>query len=85
MNAVVEHLPGHAGGAEDAVLRVVGLVISVHVAGMYLFSPLVGVLGNDATAMAVVILGAALAATAVLLVVVRPWQLGPVDVEPADH
>ncbi|WP_309229820.1 MFS transporter [Blastococcus sp. TML/M2B] len=30
---------GHAGGAEDAVLRVVGLVISVHVAGMYLFSP----------------------------------------------
>ena len=35
---------GHGGGSEDAVLRLVGLVISIHVAGMYLFSPLVGML-----------------------------------------
>ena len=37
---------GHAGGPEGATLRVIGLVISVHVAGMYLFSPLVGVLAD---------------------------------------
>jgi MFS family permease len=51
---------GHAGGAEDAVLRVVGLVISVHVAGMYLFSPLVGVLADRVGAPAVVALGGGL-------------------------
>ncbi len=48
---------GHAGGAEDAVLRVVGLVISVHVAGMYLFSPLVGMLVDRIGAPSVVALG----------------------------
>jgi MFS family permease len=37
---------GHAGGAEGTTLRLIGLVISVHVAGMYLFSPLVGVLAD---------------------------------------
>jgi MFS family permease len=37
---------GHAGGTEAMVLRLVGLVISVHVAGMYLFSPLVGWLAD---------------------------------------
>ncbi|MGY2067405.1 MFS transporter [Blastococcus sp. SYSU DS0619] len=51
---------GHAGGAEDTVLRLVGLVISVHVAGMYLFSPLVGVLADKAGAPAVVALGSVL-------------------------
>ncbi len=51
---------GHAGGAEEAVLRVVGLVISVHVAGMYLFSPLVGMLADRVGAPAVVALGGAL-------------------------
>lgn len=58
---------GHAGGSEDAVLRVVGLVISVHVAGMYLFSPLVGALGDRVGAPTVVALGGVLllAATAV--------------------
>ncbi|MBN1096404.1 MFS transporter [Blastococcus sp. TML/C7B] len=58
---------GHAGGAEDAVLRVVGLVISVHVAGMYLFSPLAGALADRIGAPAVVALGGLLllAATAV--------------------
>jgi MFS family permease len=39
---------GHAGGSEGATLRVIGLVISVHVAGMYLFSPLVGMLADRA-------------------------------------
>ena len=39
---------GHAGGSEGTTLRVIGLVISVHVAGMYLFSPLVGLLADRA-------------------------------------
>ncbi|MGY1916015.1 MFS transporter [Blastococcus sp. SYSU DS0973] len=51
---------GHAGGAEGTVLRLVGLVISVHVAGMYLLSPLVGVLADRAGAPAVVALGGGL-------------------------
>ena len=51
---------GHAGGGEDAVLRVIGLVISVHVAGMYLFSPLVGVLADRVGAPPVVALGGVL-------------------------
>lgn len=51
---------GHAGGGEDAVLRVVGLVISVHVAGMYLFSPLVGALADRVGAPTVVALGGVL-------------------------
>ncbi|RBY76156.1 MFS transporter [Blastococcus sp. TF02-09] len=51
---------GHAGGGEDAVLRVVGLVISVHVAGMYLFSPLVGALADRVGAPSVVALGGVL-------------------------
>ena len=37
---------GHAGGDAGTTLRIIGLVISVHVAGMYLFSPLVGVLAD---------------------------------------
>jgi len=36
---------GHAS-ADGTTLRVIGLVISVHVAGMYLFSPLVGWLAD---------------------------------------
>ncbi|WP_254920868.1 MFS transporter [Blastococcus mobilis] len=39
---------GHAGGSAGSTLRVIGLVISVHVAGMYLFSPLVGILADRA-------------------------------------
>jgi MFS family permease len=57
---------GHAGGPEGATLQVIGLVISVHVAGMYLFSPLVGVLADRAGRRATVAIGAVLllAATA---------------------
>ncbi|MGY2003952.1 MFS transporter [Blastococcus sp. SYSU DS1024] len=51
---------GHAGGPEGTVLRLVGLVISVHVAGMYLFSPLVGMLADRVGAPTVVALGAVL-------------------------
>ncbi|MGY1847839.1 MFS transporter [Blastococcus sp. SYSU DS1021] len=51
---------GHAGGPEGTVLRLVGLVISVHVAGMYLFSPLVGMLADRVGAPTVVALGALL-------------------------
>jgi MFS family permease len=51
---------GHAGGAEGTTLRVIGLVISVHVAGMYLFSPLVGVLADRAGRRATVAIGGAL-------------------------
>lgn len=37
---------GHAGADDGATLRLIGVVISVHVAGMYLFSPLVGLLAD---------------------------------------
>ncbi|MGY1738790.1 MFS transporter [Geodermatophilus sp. SYSU D00684] len=52
---------GHAGGHDDATtLRLVGVVISVHVAGMYLFSPLVGWLADRVGRRATVALGGAL-------------------------
>ena len=44
-------------------------------------SPVVGLLGNDAVAMATVIAGGLVVALLVLVVVVRPWQLE--DLEPA--
>ncbi len=44
-------------------------------------SPVVGLLGNDAVAMATVIAGGLVVALFVLVVVVRPWQLE--DLEPA--
>jgi MFS family permease len=48
---------GHAGGPEGTTLRLIGLVISVHVAGMYLFSPLVGMLADRAGRRTTVALG----------------------------
>ena len=51
---------GHAHGPEGTTLRLIGLVISVHVAGMYLFSPLVGWLADRVGGRAVVALGAGL-------------------------
>src|ERR687890_485252 len=41
MVGVMVMTPVHMGHAGGTTLRVIGLVISVHVAGMYLFSPLV--------------------------------------------
>jgi MFS family permease len=58
---------GHAGGPEGTVLRVIGLVISVHVAGMYLFSPLVGILADRAGRRATVAVGGALLLAATTL------------------
>src|SRR3954449_2219261 len=58
---------GHAGGPEGTTLRLIGLVISVHVAGMYLFSPLVGMLADRAGRTATVAVGGALLLTAAAL------------------
>jgi MFS family permease len=57
---------GHAGGAPGTTLRIIGLVISVHVAGMYLFSPFIGRLADRAGRRATVAAGGVLllAATA---------------------
>jgi MFS family permease len=51
---------GHAGGSAGTTLRIIGLVISVHVAGMYLFSPLVGLLADRVGRAATVALGGGL-------------------------
>jgi MFS family permease len=71
---------GHAGGDEGTTLRVIGLVISVHVAGMYLFSPLVGMLADRVGRTTTVVLGGALLlAAAALAGTAGPdaaWQLG---------
>jgi MFS family permease len=58
---------GHAGGSAGTTLRVIGLVISVHVAGMYLFSPLVGVLADRVGRRATVAVGGVLLLTAAAL------------------
>jgi MFS family permease len=58
---------GHAGGPAGTTLRVIGVVISVHVAGMYLFSPLVGLLADRAGRAATVALGGALLLAAAAL------------------
>ena len=63
---------GHAGGSEGATLRVIGLVISVHVAGMYLFSPLVGLLADRAGRTATVVLGGVLLLAAAALAGTAP-------------
>ncbi|MGY1822831.1 MFS transporter [Geodermatophilus sp. SYSU D00079] len=58
---------GHAGGPEGATLRVIGVVISVHVAGMYLFSPVVGMLADRAGRRTTVALAAGLLLAAAAL------------------
>lgn len=60
---------GEAAGAAAALLGAVQFGIGAIV------SPLVGVLGNDAVAMGIAILGALTLAVVVLVAVVRPWQL----------
>jgi MFS family permease len=52
---------------EGATLRIVGLVISVHVAGMYALSPLVGWLADRFGRVQVVLLGQAILVIAVLI------------------
>ncbi len=68
---------GEAAGAAAALLGAVQFGIGAIV------SPLVGVLGNDAVAMGISILGALVLATVVLVVVVRPWQLPDPEGAPA--
>ena len=53
---VMTPLHMHHGGAE---LEVIGLVISIHVLGMYFFSPLVGLLADRVGRPAVLVTGAA--------------------------
>jgi DHA1 family bicyclomycin/chloramphenicol resistance-like MFS transporter len=65
---------GEAAGAAAALLGAVQFGIGAVV------SPLVGLLGNDARSMGLVVLAALLLGTTVLVLVVRPWQL----VEAAD-
>jgi DHA1 family bicyclomycin/chloramphenicol resistance-like MFS transporter len=48
-----------------------------------LVSPLVGVLGNDAAAMATIVAGGLVLSLLVLVAVVRPWRLG--DFEPVNE
>ncbi len=71
---------GHHGTAEGTTLRIIGLVISVHVAGMYLFSPLVGMLADRAGRAATVGLGGGLLLVAAAVAGTAPpgaaWQLG---------
>lgn len=62
---------GHAA-ADGTTLRVIGLVISVHVAGMYLFSPVVGWLADRAGRAATVGLGGLLLLLAALVAGTAP-------------
>ena len=58
---------GHAEGSDGTTLRLIGLVISVHVAGMYLFSPVVGWVADRAGRARTVALGGALLLVAALV------------------
>ena len=67
---------GDSAGTAAALLGAVQFGVGAAV------SPLVGLLGNDAVAMGTVIVASLVLAIAVLVVVVRPWQLP--DVDPQD-
>jgi MFS family permease len=68
--------PVHMGagheGAGGTTLRVIGLVISVHVAGMYLFSPVVGWLADRAGRSTTVALGGVLLLLATVIAGTAP-------------
>lgn len=68
---------GEAAGTAAALLGAIQFGVGALVA------PLVGVLGNDAVAMGVVIVSALLLAIVTLVVVVRPWQLRAEEPVPA--
>jgi DHA1 family bicyclomycin/chloramphenicol resistance-like MFS transporter len=69
--ALIRH--GRAAGTASALLGATQMGVGAIV------SPLVGVLGNDAVAMAAVMTSGAVVAVAVLLIVVRPWTLGALE------
>jgi DHA1 family bicyclomycin/chloramphenicol resistance-like MFS transporter len=65
---------GEAAGTAAALLGAVQFVVGAVVA------PMVGVLGNDALAMGVIVVAALVLSLVVLVTMVRPWQLpDPVD------
>ena len=64
---------GETAGTAAALLGAVQMGVGA------VISPLVGVLGNDAVAMGVVVAGGTLLALAVLLAVVRPWTLADLE------
>jgi DHA1 family bicyclomycin/chloramphenicol resistance-like MFS transporter len=64
---------GEAAGTAAALLGAVQFGVGA------LVSPVVGLLGNDALAMGVVVAGGMATALAILVVVVRPWELADVD------
>ena len=66
------HVHEGAAGAAGTTLRVIGLVISVHVAGMYLFSPVVGWLADRAGRAGTVALGGGLLLLAALVAGTAP-------------
>ncbi|WP_379658993.1 multidrug effflux MFS transporter [Pseudonocardia yunnanensis] len=66
---------GEAAGTAAALLGAVQFGVGA------LVSPLVGVLGNNAIAMAIIVAGGLVLSTLVLVVVVRPWRLP--DMEPS--
>jgi DHA1 family bicyclomycin/chloramphenicol resistance-like MFS transporter len=66
---------GEAAGTAAALLGAVQFGVGA------LVSPLVGVLGNNAVAMATIVAGGLVLSTLVLVVVVRPWRLP--DMEPS--
>jgi DHA1 family bicyclomycin/chloramphenicol resistance-like MFS transporter len=68
---------GEAAGTAAALLGAVQFGVGA------LAAPLVGVLGNNAVGMALVVAGGMLAANVVLNLVVRPWTLPVDDVDPA--
>jgi DHA1 family bicyclomycin/chloramphenicol resistance-like MFS transporter len=68
---------GEAAGTAAALLGAVQFGVGA------LAAPLVGTLGTGAVAMAIVVAGGMLSATAVLLLVVRPWRLPVDDPDPA--
>jgi len=68
---------GEAAGTAAALLGAVQFGVGA------LAAPLVGILGNTAVGMALVIVGGMLAANLVLALVVRPWTLPLDDVDPA--
>jgi MFS transporter, DHA1 family, multidrug resistance protein len=67
---------GEAAGTASALLGAVQMGVGAVV------SPVVGVLGNDAVAMGLVMAGGAVLGLAVLLAVVRPWTLAPLEASP---
>jgi len=72
---------GEAAGTAAAMLGAVQFGVGA------IISPMVGVLGNNAVAMAAVVSGGLTAALVVLVVVVKPWTLASIDEPgtPADH